>query len=258
MNSSNVDGTGIETIEEIQPDVCDYLELPLAQIMALDDYKFNRILDLLKKHGFKCEACNNFFPPNIRLTGETINWQEIDNYVEKALKRATRLGAKVIVFGSSGARNVPTNFPTEKAFAQIKELVSYLSEKLVPCGIMLAIEPLNRGESNIINTTLEAFKLLESKNYNNVGLDVDLYHFKLEKEDYDNIDYISNKILHVHIANTKDRSILLDKEETRKFMYALKKNKYDRRISVEAYSKDVKPELPLAIYLLKEIEKEYS
>lgn len=39
----------------------DYMELPLAQVMELDDESFEELLVQIRETGIPCEACNNFF-----------------------------------------------------------------------------------------------------------------------------------------------------------------------------------------------------
>lgn len=82
----------------------DYMELPLAQIMELSEAGFEELLSQIQESGIPCECCNNFFPASVRLTGEEADPPKISEYVKGAMDRAVRLGAKIIVFGSSGAK----------------------------------------------------------------------------------------------------------------------------------------------------------
>jgi hypothetical protein len=48
----------------------DYIELPLAQVMELSEDGFKDLLRGIRTGGIPAEACNNFFPARVRLTGE--------------------------------------------------------------------------------------------------------------------------------------------------------------------------------------------
>lgn len=113
---------GSEWIESGKENGFDYVELPLAQIVDLNGNAFSSLKMKVEFMGLKCEACNNFFPANIRLTGDAADYSKIEEYLDKALGRAADLGVKVIVFGSPMSKNIPEGFPMDKAWSQLVEL----------------------------------------------------------------------------------------------------------------------------------------
>jgi hydroxypyruvate isomerase len=102
--------------------------------------------------GLPCLACNNFIPKSIHLTGLEYNEDLFKDYIARAVARAASLGARKIVFGSAGARNVPSDFPMEKARIKITERLCFIGDVAEKNNIQIEIEHLNRLESNIINT----------------------------------------------------------------------------------------------------------
>ena len=90
--------------------------------MDLNGNAFSSLKMKVEFMGLKCEACNNFFPANIRLTGDAADYSKIEEYLDKALGRAADLGVKVIVFGSPMSKNIPEGFPMDKAWSQLVEL----------------------------------------------------------------------------------------------------------------------------------------
>ncbi len=117
------DPIGSAIVERLADLGFDYIELSLADLAALPEGEFARIVSRVGRSGIGCEACNNFFPPRIRLTGPEARLGEALAYAGKAIERAARLGASIIVFGSSGAKNVPAGFSKEEAWKQIVELL---------------------------------------------------------------------------------------------------------------------------------------
>ena len=67
--AQNPDKTGVEIVEKIAQYGYDYIELPLAEMMQLSDADFAALCKRVERSGIRCEACNNFFPGRIRLTG---------------------------------------------------------------------------------------------------------------------------------------------------------------------------------------------
>ena len=116
MVSPSTDPIGIEILEPMAAMGFDYIELSLANLAALAVSEFGVVEARLAKSGLRCEACNNFFPASLRLTGPGARLSGALEYAQGAMARAARLGASVIVFGSSGAKNVPPGFPPEVDF----------------------------------------------------------------------------------------------------------------------------------------------
>lgn len=149
------DAVGRRYIGTLKEAGYDYMELPLAQIMELSETSFSELAEEAEKTGLFCECCNNFFPASVRLTGETVDPAKVQEYVKRAIDRAVKLGSRVIVFGSSGAKNVPEGFPYDRAFGQIADVLRMIDTYAASAGIHIAIEPLNRQESNIIQNLEE-------------------------------------------------------------------------------------------------------
>lgn len=228
----------------------DYVELPLAQIMDLDRAEFEGLLMQLEESGIRCEACNNFVPASVRLTGEDVQPERVKTYLQAAVDRASRLGAETIVFGSSGAKNVPEGFSHERAWEQIAEALGWADAFTSAAGIRIAIEPLNRKESNIILNLTEGEAMMRASGAPSVHLLVDYYHFAMEKEDLDTLRKVLPHVAHVHFAEPEGRCFPEQKKESyRLFFETLRNGGYDGRVSVEAYTSEPQQALKRAAFL---------
>jgi sugar phosphate isomerase/epimerase len=239
MVAEGPDGTGIEHIEKLAQLGYDYVELPTAQIMGLDEEAFAAFKERLFKAGIPCETSNNLFPVNLRLTGPDVDMDAIEAYARKAFARDEELGIKICVFGSGPAKNVPEGFPMEKGFQQVVEICRRIAPIAAEHGIMIVIEPLRKAECNMINSFAEGVELAKAVDVENVKVLVDFYHLTVESEPVSNLVRDGEKWLrHVHIANPTGRvyPASLDEADYEPFMKALKAAKYDARISCEAYA----------------------
>ena len=97
MVAEGPDGTGIEQIEKLAQLGYDYVELPTAQMMALDEAAFAAFKERLFRSGVPCETSNNLFPVSMRLTGPDVDMDQITAYAEKAFARDEELGIKICV-----------------------------------------------------------------------------------------------------------------------------------------------------------------
>jgi D-psicose/D-tagatose/L-ribulose 3-epimerase len=231
----------------------DYLELGTSEIAALPDAEFEQTVQRIKALGLPVPVTNLFIPANIKVTGPEANPDKQMTYLRTALARLARLGTEIVVFGSGGARRVPDGVSQEDAFKQLVDFGRRAAEEARPHGITIAIEPLRRQETNIINSAVEGLELVTAINHPNFQLMIDFYHLASEQEDPGIVIRAKDHLRHLHMANPQGRVFPLKWEE---FDYApffanLKKIGYDKRISVEAGSKDIPVEGAQAIALLR-------
>jgi D-psicose/D-tagatose/L-ribulose 3-epimerase len=237
MVASQPDGTGIEIVEQVKEIGYDYIELSLAHLAALTDDAFDMLRKRLQASGLVCEACNNFFPRTVRLTGPEVNWPQVRQYTRMAVDRAAELGVQVIVFGSSAAKNVPQDYPMYRAWQQIVTALHLAADEAGRKGIVIAIEPLNRQESNIVNSVAEGLALMQRVKRDEVQVLADYYHMALENEDLSILRQAGPALRHVHFARVEGRTFPHAQEPGfQAFFKELKANRYTGRVSVEGFS----------------------
>jgi D-psicose/D-tagatose/L-ribulose 3-epimerase len=231
----------------------DYLELGTSELAALSDEDFEAAVGRIKQLGLPAPAANLFVPATIRLTGPGIDRDAQTAYVKKALGRLSRLGTEVVVFGSGGARRVPDGFAKTDAFSQLVDFGRRAAAEARTHGITIAIEPLRQQETNIINTAGEGLELVQAINDPNFQLMIDFYHLASEHEDAQIVVRAKDHLRHLHVANPQGRVFPLkwDEYDYAPFFAKLREIGYDKRISVEASTKDFPGEAPQAIALLR-------
>lgn len=230
-------GIGYEQLPMLKRVGFDYVELPLAQIMTMGDRAFRTgPLAALDSTGLPCLACNNFFPASYHLTGPQVDADSILAYANAALDRAAVMGAKRVVFGSAGARNMPLGFSAAEATEQLVLLLRRLAVIAESYGITLVIEHLNLAESNLINRFSQGISVARRVNHPNVAVLADLYHLRLAQEPLEDILDGSARLKHVHLARVLERSLPLpgDEEDYRALFSLLRQVGYDGTVSIEA------------------------
>ncbi|RGY99262.1 sugar phosphate isomerase/epimerase family protein [Clostridium sp. AM58-1XD] len=257
MVASRADGTGIEAIKKLADAGYDYAELPLAEMMAMDEREFDRLAGQVERSGISCDVCNNFFPGTMRLTGNKARPGEAVRYAEKALTRAGILGAQAVVFGSGKAKNVPPGFSLAEGYTQVVRLLKEINRSAKKRRIMILIEPLRKAECNLINTYEEGCWLAEDVHEENVKVLVDYYHLTEENESLDHIIRGKSYLEHVHFANPSGRKFPLGREERdySAFFRTLKECGYDNRISCEAYTADFEKDVIKTLEFFRQITR---
>ena len=231
----------------------DYVELATSEIAGLSDAEFEQAAAQIRQVGLPVPATNLFLPATLKVTGPDINRDEQMAYVKKAFARLERIGTTIVVFGSGGARQVPAGFSKDEALRQLVEFGRRIAPEARARGITIAVEPLRTEETNIINSAAEGLALVEAIGDPNFQLMVDFYHLASVKEDPSIIVRARDHIRHLHMANPVGRVFPRDAGEYdyAPFFAALRTIGYDKRISVEASTKDFDADAPRAIALLR-------
>lgn len=224
----------------------DYIEEKLSDIATLSDEAFAETVRAYERIDLPVYAFNFFFPAGMPLYGEN-PFAELNAYAEKAFARARTLGGRICVLGSAKVRNIPMGVSSEFADRRFSEVLSSFGDIAEKYGLRIAIEPLNRGEGNYINTFAEAAEIAKRVSHKNVGALVDFYHFYLEKESEENVIRDADQLIHAHLARPNvDRLVpkATDRACVKGWADLLKNVGYDGAISLEAeyenFEEDVK------------------
>jgi sugar phosphate isomerase/epimerase len=245
--------TPLKDIDAAKAAGFDYVELSTSELASLSDADFDAAAAHVKDVGLPVPATNLFLPATLKVTGPQIDREQQMAYVKKAFARLARLGTQVVVFGSGGARRVPDGFSHDDAFQQLIDFGKRIAPEARARGITIAIEPLRREETNIINSAAEGLDLVNAIADPNFQLMIDFYHLASEHEDPAIVLRARDHIRHLHVANPTGRVFPLDwtESEYAPFFANLRQIGYDKRISVEASTKDFAADAPKAIALLR-------
>lgn len=182
----------------------DYIEpTVVSTLIPLEsDEAFAATLPALAATTPPIRAFNVFLASDVKVVGDTVDWVRVDRYVATAVRRATALGAKLIVFGSGRARSIPEGFSRAVAWGQLVRFLNICADHAAAADITIAIEPLNCHESNIINSYLEGVQLAKDVDRGQVRVLADLYHMMMDAEPVDDISREPDWLSHVHVADS--------------------------------------------------------
>ena len=231
----------------------DYVETNASRVAALAEPDFEKLAAQVAQLRIPVAASMSFIPGAIKLTGPEVDPAKQMAYVTGTLSRLKRLGVKVVVLGSGGARRVPDGFSRDEAFNQLVDFCRRIAPVARENGITIAIEPLRKQETNIINTAREGLALVKAVDRPEIRLLVDYYHLAEEGENPDIIAEAGPLVVHTHIANPKGRvyPLSLDESAYGGFFSNLCKIGYQGRLSIEASTKDFAAEAPQSLALLR-------
>ncbi|MHB9033852.1 MAG: sugar phosphate isomerase/epimerase family protein [Anaerolineae bacterium] len=232
----------------------DFLELAVSStLMPLeDDDAFAQSRPLLAALRPPIYAFNVFIAPQVKLVGPDVNIAQVTQYIQRALKRVHELNGQVVVFGSGGARMIPDGFNRAIAWGQLVRFLELCSNEALKYGIKIAIEPLNRGETNVINSYREGVQLARDVGRDEVRVLADIYHFMLENEPLDDIADEPDWLAHVHLADTARKYPGSGMYPLERLFSILHDIEYSGKVSVEcSWGADFTDESARALHFLR-------
>lgn len=115
---------------------------------------------------------------------------------------ATQIGNPLIIIGLVRGATSSKVGPEEAwrlALSAVRECAVYGKEK----GVRLAIEPINRYETDLINTIKEGCCFIDELGEENVGILADTFHMNIEEPSMElSIKNAQRRISHLHIADS--------------------------------------------------------
>lgn len=237
----------------------DYLEASVGGVLKPlePEAVFEDVLRVVAAMPLPCPALNCFVPANLKLVGPAVDLPALEAYVTTVFRRAQRAGVRTIVFGSGGARQVPEGCDRLEAWSQLVAFGRMFAPIAARHGVTVAVEPLNRRETNIVNTLAEGAALVRAINQPAVRLLVDAYHWLLEGDSADDLVAHGSLLAHVHIATVPNRLAPgVEPCDLQPFFHALAAAGYAGRISFEGKLTDPAVVLPSALALMHRLERE--
>jgi D-psicose/D-tagatose/L-ribulose 3-epimerase len=123
-------------------------------------------------------------------------------YVRRCVDLAAELGAPHFVgpmYSAVGRTRMLEPLERDAQRALAVESLKRLAEHAAQRGVRLAVEPLNRFETDLVNTTEQALELLDRVGADGVGILLDTFHMNIdEKSIGDAIRLAGDALLQVH------------------------------------------------------------
>ena len=238
----------------------DFAECGVGMLTALDDASLDSAAKLYAGGKFRIEACNSFVPGNLHVAGDDVDFARLENHADNVMRRMNAVGATILVFGSGAARRCPDGFDFNRALEQNRDFLKMCGDTASKYGVTIAIEPLNRGETNIFVNHAQGLDMVKKVGSNevptnNVRLLSDAYHMAREDEDMSCLDDAIEALIHVHVAEPPDRKVpgADGGEYLTQYAKKLMSLGYDGGVSVECGYKDFSADCRDALAFLKKI-----
>lgn len=155
------------------------------------------------------------------------------DYIRAIIDFAGPFGAPAIIGSMQGRFGDEVEQPTSMKY--LAEALEDLGEHAKQYGVPLIFEPINRYETNLINTIEAGMNLVRPLSTKNVRLLADLFHMNIEEVDTAAALRAGGSLIgHVHFVDSNRRPAGLGHIDYQPIVAALQSIGYDRFASAEA------------------------
>jgi D-psicose/D-tagatose/L-ribulose 3-epimerase len=163
-------------------------------------------------------------------------------YTSSLIEIAHALGAKVVcgpMYSRTGRSGAHTAEERESQLEQIASGLQKLCREAEAAGVILALEPLNRFETDCINTLEQAVEMIDRVGSDALKIHIDTFHMNIEESDSKAaIRKYAEHIGHVH-ASASHRGLLgEDQVDWTGVLGALHDVGYEGDIVIESFSEE--------------------
>jgi len=246
-----------QAVKELAPKVknmgFDILELACENPALLN---LQQVKKDLQKNAIAPVVCGAFGPDRNLCSTDPNIIENAKIYTRWLIDAAAELGSPVVagpMYSAVGKEHIADDQARkaewDRAVSGIRELAQYARPK----GVKLALEMINRFETDMLNVVSQGLEFIEQTGMDNVGLHLDTFHMHLEeKHSGDAIRQANKKIYHFH-ACENDRGVPgTGQVHWDEVAQALKDVQYNGPVVIESFTSQVK-EIARAVCIWREI-----
>jgi D-psicose/D-tagatose/L-ribulose 3-epimerase len=216
------------------------VEIPIEDPSHIDTAHVKRELD---KAGLVAGSVCACMGPDRDLRGDDQQQETGKTYLKAIIDQAADLGAKVIgpVYSAVGRADAVEDKAKARQWATVMKNLKDVAKHAERKGVTIALEPLNRFETDFINTADQALRMIADVGSPNLKLHLDTFHMNIEEKNQAKAIRKAGKLLaHVHACGSDRGTPGGDHIAWHEIVKALKAIKYDGDVVIESFTTDVK------------------
>ncbi len=215
----------------------------------------------INESGIGAIVCGAFGPErDVSSEDENIQKKGIE-YIKTCIDYAEIIGSPVVVgpmYSATGKARLLSRDEKSKQWNLGINNLKVVADYAVKRKIKLAIEPLNRFETDFINTVEQGMEFVDRINYENVGLLLDTFHMNIEEKDpAAAIRSAGEKLFHFHACSNDRGTPGTGHINWKSVELAIKDIGYDGPVVIESFTPEVK-EIARAVSFWRPIVKDQN
>ncbi len=231
----------IELFSKIKRMGYDMVEIPVEDPDLIDT---KAIKEALKEFDLLPAVCGAFGTSR-DLTNDDVSYHETSfNYIESCLEIAYEIGADFFggpMYSAVGKARLVT--PEQKKIEWDRAVTNLykVGEMAEERGLQLAIEPLNRFESDLINTAEDVIRLIKDIGHPTAKVSLDGFHMNIEEPDIEKAILLAGKdLLHLQVSENYRGTPGTGQTRWDAYRRGLEAINYQGAVSIESFTPEVK------------------
>ncbi len=219
----------------------DTVEIPIEDPSHIDPAHVKRELD---KHGLICASICACMGPDRDLRGTPKQQQTGLRYMKAVIDQMVVLDCPALVgpvYSSVGRADAVAPADYKRQWQTVVKHLKTLAKYAAQRGRIICMEPLNRFETDFLNTCDQGLKMLRDVGSPALRLHLDTFHMNIEQKDQAAaIRKAGKKLGHFHACGSDRGTPGNDHIAWGPIAKALKDVKYDGPVVIESFTTDVK------------------
>jgi D-psicose/D-tagatose/L-ribulose 3-epimerase len=217
------------------------VEIPIESPGHIDPARVKAAAD---KHGLAIGSVCACMGPGRDFRGTAEEQKTAMDYCMAVVDQAAVMGCPRVIgpiYSVVGKADAVAPDDQKKEFALVVQNLKVLAAYAAKKGVELCIEPLNRFETDFLNTCDKGLQLLKAVGAKNVKLHLDTFHMNIEEKNQAAAIRKAGKLLgHFHACGSDRGTPGNDHIDWKPITKALKDVKYKGDVVIESFTTDVK------------------
>lgn len=217
----------------------DVIELPVEDP---GDFDPGRAADLLAELGLSATVVLVFGPGRELTAAPRATIESTQEYLRHVIDVAARVGSSVV----AGPAYTSVGRTWRLDAAERADCLARLRDNLLPVldhaaarEVTLAVEPLNRYETSLLNTVEQTLEALDGLPHEHCGLALDVYHLNIEERDIaEAVTAAAGRIAHVQVCGNDRGTPGADHLDWPAILAALDSAGYAGPLVIESFTAD--------------------
>lgn len=229
----------------------DMVEIPVEDPSLID---VKAVKAALKEFGLKAEICGAFGPTRDLTHDDTAFHKTSFEYIEAAMEIGYELEASIFagpMYSAVGKARLVSPEQKKKEWDRAATNLYKVGEMAAQRGLQLGIEPLNRFESDLINTAEDVVALIKDINHPSAKILLDGFHMNIEERNIEEaIKLAGDKLVHIQVSENYRGTPGTGQARWEDFRKGLEAINYQGALSIESFTPEVQ-ELAGAVCIWK-------
>ncbi|MDQ8181398.1 sugar phosphate isomerase/epimerase family protein [Pelagicoccus sp. SDUM812005] len=237
--TSPFDGSDVSLLHKIAELGFSCVEIPVEDPQTLDAEK---IAAALQETGLQAIVCAAVVGERDLSSSDPAKVQAAEAYLQACIDLAVTWGSSLVVgplYAPVAKRRLPTEAERQAEWSRSVAGLRRMAQAAAHAGIRLGIEPLNRFESDMVNTAEDALRMLDEIDHPGIGLSLDSFHMNIEEVDFCKaVEAAGSRLLHLQVSDSHRGVPGEGNSDWNGLREGLRRIGYDATVSIESFSPD--------------------